>query len=45
MNQIALEVNDSRLDVSRVLNKMQEEGLIHLYRGRIGIPSLERLIM
>jgi CRP-like cAMP-binding protein len=45
MNQLALEVGDSRLDVSRVLNAMQAEGLLRLRRGVIEIPSLERLLM
>lgn len=45
MNQLALEVGDSRLDVSHVLNAMQAEGLLHLRRGIIEISSLERLLM
>lgn len=45
MNQLAQEVGDSRLDVSHVLNAMQTEGLLHLRRGIIEIPSLERLLM
>ena len=45
MKRLAEEVNDSRLDVSGVLNEMQQEGLIVLYRGRIEIPMLERLLM
>lgn len=45
MNQLAAELNDSRLDVSRVLNQMQSEGLLTLHRGRIEIPMLERLLM
>lgn len=45
MNQLAQEVGDSRLDVSRVLNAMQSEGFIHLRRGQIEIPSLEHLLM
>lgn len=45
MKQLALEVNDSRLDVSTALNAMQKDGLIELHRGRIVIPSLERLFM
>ncbi len=45
MNRLAQEVNDSRLDVSRELNKMQDEQLLKLHRGRIEIPSLERLLM
>lgn len=42
MNQLANELNDSRLNVSRVLNELQGEGLLKLYRGRIEIPALER---
>ena len=45
MNQLAQEVGDSRLDVSRVLNTLQTEGLVNLRRGQIEIPSLERLII
>ena len=45
MEQLAIEVNDSRLNVSRVLNDMQHRGLIELHRGRIVIPSLELLFM
>lgn len=45
MNQIAAELNDSRLDISRALNEMQADGLLTLHRGRIEIPMLERLLM
>ncbi len=45
MNQIAAELNDSRLDISHALNEMQADGLITLHRGRIEIPLLERLLM
>ena len=45
MERLALEMNDSRLDVSRTLNAMQSDGLLTLHRGRIDIPSLERLLM
>ena len=45
MNQIAAELNDSRLDISHALNAMQADGLLTLYRGRIQIPMLERLLM
>lgn len=45
MEQLAEEVNDSRLNVSRVLNTLQTEGLVELHRGRIKIPQLERLLM
>lgn len=45
MKRLATEMNDSRLDVSRALNDMQDEGLLTLHRGRIEVPSLERLFM
>lgn len=45
MERLAMEMNDSRLDVSRVLNAMQGDGLLTLHRGRIEVPSLERLFM
>lgn len=45
MQQMAKELNDSRLDISVALNKMQVEGLLTLHRGRIEIPMLERLLM
>lgn len=43
MTQLAKEVGDSRLDVSRALNQLQEKGLLQLHRGRIEIPRMERL--
>lgn len=45
MNQMAADLNDSRLDISRALNDMQAGGLLALHRGRIEIPMLERLLM
>ena len=45
MQQMAKELNDSRLDISVALNKMQAEGLLTLHRGRIEIRMLERLLM
>ena len=45
MTQLAAELNDSRLDISRALNQMQADGLLTLHRGRIQIPMLERLLM
>ncbi len=44
MTRLANEVNDSRLDVSRALNKLQDLQLIKLYRGQIEIPAIENLI-
>ena len=43
MTRLADDLNDSRLDVSRMLNALQREGLVELHRGRIEIPSLEKL--
>ena len=34
----------NRLDTSRMLNQLQQQGLLQLHRGRISIPSLEKLI-
>ena len=45
MTQMGQELNDSRLDISRALNQMQEDGLLTLHRGRIEIPMLEQLLM
>ncbi len=45
MNQLAAQMNDSRLDISNTLNAMQKEGLISLRRGYINIPALEKLII
>jgi hypothetical protein len=45
MTRLADEVNDSRLNVSCVLNDLQKDGLLILYRGKIEIPQLERLLM
>lgn len=44
MKVIANEINESRINVSRVLNKLNDEGLISISRGRIDIPSLESLL-
>ena len=45
MNRLALELNDSRLNVSRALNRLQSKGLLTLHRGKIEIPLLEHLLM
>ena len=44
MTQLADEVGDSRLDVSRALNRLQQDNLLQLHRGRIVIPQMERLL-
>lgn len=43
MARLADELNGRRLDISKVLNEMQEDGLLLLHRGRIIIPALEKL--
>lgn len=45
MTQLAAELGDSRLDVSRALNQLQRDGLLHLHRGRIEVPHMEHLLM
>ena len=45
MTRLAAELGDSRLDTSKMLNRLQDEHLLVLHRGRIEIPSLEQLLM
>ncbi len=45
MRQLAELLNTDQRDISRALNQLQTEGLLSLYRGRIVIPMLERLLM
>lgn len=44
METLASLIAESRLNVSRELNHMNEEGMIHLSRGVIAIPALENLM-
>lgn len=44
MTRLAQELGDSRLDVSRMLNQLQDEQKLQLRRGCIIVPSLEKLI-
>ena len=44
METLAQDIHESRLNLSRELNSMNEEGLIRLSRGKIEIPALENLI-
>ena len=44
MMRLAEELNDSRLDISKALRRLQEEKLLSLGRGRIHIPALEKLV-
>lgn len=43
MERMAEELNDSRLHISQSLNAMAKRGMIKLSRGKIEIPSIERL--
>lgn len=44
MEQLGREINESRLNISRELNAMNDEGIITLRRGEICFPALERFI-
>lgn len=44
MNYLASELNDSRLDVSRALNRLQQRGLITLHRGGLTVAAMEKLM-
>jgi CRP-like cAMP-binding protein len=44
MTRLATELGDSRLDTSHMLRELQQMGMLQLNRGRISIPSLEKLI-
>ncbi len=45
MQTLADELNDSRLEVSRALNELQQRKLIHLSRGCIEVPAMQELIV
>lgn len=44
MTRLAAEMNVKRIYVSRALNELQDQGKLHLHRGRIHVPALEKLI-
>lgn len=44
MRRLAQELNDSRLNVSKELHQMSDEGLLTFSRGVIEIPALEKLV-
>ena len=44
MEDFAHLIAESRLNLSRELNKMDKEGIIQLTRGEIHIPALEDII-
>jgi CRP-like cAMP-binding protein len=43
MERLALVVNDSRLNVSRALHRLQDKGLLLMGRGKIEIPKIEKM--
>jgi CRP-like cAMP-binding protein len=43
MEDLALVLGESRLNVSKALNALQQQGMIELRRKEIVIPALERL--
>ena len=43
MEELARITNDTRLSISKALNKMQQDGWIELHRGEIVIPELKLL--
>lgn len=45
MVELANELVTTRLNVSKMLNKLKEDNIIYLSRGLIRIPELEKLIM
>jgi len=44
MTRLAQELGDSRLNVSRMLNQLQADGMLQLHRGRISISSFEKMV-
>lgn len=44
MTTLAKELNEQRLNISKELNALQNEGLLHISRGVIRIPSFEKLL-
>ena len=44
MENLAQILNETRLNVSKVLNQMQDEGLLALHRGEIEIPEAGYLV-
>ncbi len=43
MTDLAYEIHESRLNVSKMLNKLKAQGLLNITRGIITIPLLEKL--
>ena len=43
MEDLASLIDETRINVSKVLNDLQEQGLVQLSRKAISIPALEKL--
>ena len=43
MEELASICNETRMNVSKALNSLQNEGLVELHRGEIVVPRLELL--
>ena len=43
MEDLASLIDETRINVSKVLNDLQEQGLVQLSRKEIYIPALEKL--
>lgn len=43
MDELAQNVNDTRTRVSKVLNKLQDMGMVELHRGEIVVPDMDKL--
>lgn len=43
MEDLASLIDETRINVSKVLNDLQEQGLVQLSRKEISIPALEKL--
>ena len=44
MEDLASLINETRINVSKLLNELHEKGIIQLRRKEIGVPALEKLL-
>lgn len=44
MEQLASQLHETRINISRALNSLQQKGLVELSRKEINIPSFEKLL-
>ena len=43
MEELACICNETRMNVSKALNSLQNDGLVELHRGEVVVPRLELL--